>query len=122
MKYVQVLSDRKAAWLLQSCKKEISNHAAIVNTMSSIQNPSRPEETLYDEALRADKLHDGHPELIVTEIEKRFGPIFDGIAPTMKGKKAFISEFITCILHLGERRYTHSTQSKDAADLGMQAL
>lgn len=102
---VQVLSERKTAWLKEPCKKGVLKHTAIVNTMSSIPNPSRPEETLFDEAIRAEKLHDGHPELIVTEIEKRFGLIFDDIATTMLAKKAFISEFITCILRLGERRY-----------------
>lgn len=118
---VQVLSARKSAWLKQTIGGvwgDMTKHTALVAVMIGIKNPHRPTETLHDEALRADKLHDGHPELIVTTVEQRFGNIFDNllgdVPPDLTKKKAFISEFITCQLKLGMRRYGKPNLRKKA--------
>lgn len=79
--------------------------------MISLNNPSkgREDETLLDEAIRADKLHDGHLELIVRKIQRAIPNFWTGFPRegdlTMVKKKAFISEFITCELKHGNRRY-----------------
>ena len=110
---VQVLSDAKQAFL-EECAgfkdTKICRRVIFDNTLSSVMNPDRPDETLLDEALRADKLHDRHPELIVSTIEGKLPGFFDTL-PTADGvvnivkKKAFISEYITCVVRLGQRRY-----------------
>ena len=120
---VQVLSPPRTAWLAEQVGgkwRNLLKQTAISAVMIQTRNPHRPNETLYDEALRADKLHDGHPQLIVETVEAKFGKIFDnlpiseGSALDLTKKKAFISEFITCVLKLGMRRYGKPNLRKDS--------
>jgi len=112
-KEMKKLSKAKKEWIRSTTGwDQYSNStkfSIIYRALSGIRNPHRTTETLLDEALRADKLHDGHPQIIVEAIEDLIPDFFKDLptegTPDMIRKKAFISEFITCEVRNGETRY-----------------
>lgn len=77
------------------------------------QNTPRPTDpTMYisTQALLGEKLHDGEPELVISEVEKSFPTFFENIPRrktelTMDHKKNFLSTFVRIHYRNGRRSY-----------------
>jgi len=82
---------------------------ALLNVLTSLARPTSRAETISDGYLKARKLHDKEPALIVKTLEERYPKFFLNF-PTRTGltsttKKAFVGEFCKVYLNHGQRQY-----------------
>ena len=82
---------------------------ALLNVLTTIARPTSRAETIADGYLKARKLHDKEPALVVKMLEERY-PKFFANFPTRTVlsdtiKKAFVGEFCKVYLNQGQRQY-----------------
>lgn len=109
-----LLSEAKVAWLKESCGSksfpEMTRLGMVFNTMTSTGRPTNPNQTIFDQAMIGEKLHDKEPGMIVERLETKIPKFFDGLPKkteecTDKHKKQLICDIIRHFLHQGVRKY-----------------
>lgn len=97
------ISDKKYKFLQEVVesklfKSGVTKFTAIIAVLLGTKRPSNQDQCMLDQVVLGKKLHDGEPELIIRNLETRFGMDFFRTLPrkgelTPSKKTEFLSEF-----------------------------
>ncbi len=117
---VTSVSKRKDDWMRDSIDGE-TRLAIFFKSLLRLRRPTDISQSIFDNAVRASKLHDGEPETIVTYLESVCPDFFRGMPCrgeiSLPKKKALVGECVRAYLKRGRRQYGKPTLRRDTPKL-----